>query len=220
MPLSYELTILYFRFSENSIEEMSQFAGYVIPGVVFLVFGLKWLVEVILEPSLDTERSGREMALESRRRSIRRKLFCCRLKGLPAEGIIKLSIAGTAMAGSILIAYPHNQLQKMSDVLYATIYVFFAISGLVDVLVFYSPDSMPLGIENFGLCLSFIIEGLVFHLNLFNESFMFQHTHILLISTIYATAFILLVEVIYPQSITKLARVFLTILHGSWYIQR
>ena len=46
---------------------------------------------------------------------------------------------------------------------YATIYLFFALSGLVDILVYYCGYSvLPEGIQSFLLSLAFGVEGFLF----------------------------------------------------------
>ena len=45
----------------------------------------------------------------------------------------------------------------------ATIYLFFALSGLIDILVYYCGYSvLPEGIQSLLLCLAFGVEGLLF----------------------------------------------------------
>jgi hypothetical protein len=199
---------------------MGQFAGYALPGAVFLVFGLKWSIEAAKEPDQRTGSGNYEIG-QTEPQSLRSACpkFCCRLKGWPVGGAIKLTITALGIGGSLLAAYPNGRLENMGDILYATIYLFFAISGLVDILVFYCPQTMPIGVENFAIALSFIIEGLMFKLHLAHSPFMEQHVHTLLIYVIFATAFVSLVEVILPWTISKMIRGFLTLVHGSWYIQ-
>ena len=199
---------------------MSPFAGYALPGTVFLLFGLKWSVEAACEPNQNNlyENGGNHQTETRLNRSSSRK-FYCRLKGWPVEGVVKLSITALGIGASLLTSYPNGKLQNMGDILYATVYLFFATSGLVDVLVYSCPHTMPHGVDKVTLALGFIIEGLMFQLHLVHRPFMEQHVHILLVYIIFSTVVVCLVEVVVPFSLPKLIRGFLTLVHGSWYIQ-
>lgn len=201
--------------------KMTQFAGYVLPGSVFIAFGLKWSLDAAADPKLPGEdhlddirssRGGRSQYQQKRK--------CCRLKNWPMEGIMKLMITAVGIAASVAAAYPNGELKFVGDILYATVYLFFAISGLVDVLVFYCPYTMPYGLDKFTLALAFGIEGLMFRLHLSHQAFMEQHVHVLLVYAIFACAFASLVEIVLPWSrLVKFTLSFFTLVHGSWYIQ-
>lgn len=203
---------------------MAQFAGYVLPGSVFIAFGLKWSLDATTDPKLpgdDCVEDNRSSSRGSRRgvTNTRRKK-CCRFRNWPMEGITKLAITAIGIAASLVAAYPNGELKFVGDILYATVYLFFALSGLVDVLVFYCPYTMPFGLDKFSLFLAFSMEGLMFNLHLSHQSFMEQHVHILLVCAIFACAFASIIEIVLPWSrIVRFARAFFTLVHGSWYIQ-
>ena len=153
-----------------------------IAGAVFVAFGLKWTLDAStsnLENLLYGESTARS---EKKKKQRRGRCSFCSLKGLPVEGIVKLIVTAIGIAASIVAAYPSGfgELQHVGDILYATVYLFFAISGLVDVLTFYCPHAIPYGLNHFSLAMAFTIEGLMFCLHLRNQAFMEQHVHMLL----------------------------------------
>ncbi len=55
----------------------------------------------------------------------------------------------------------------MSNIRYATVYLFFALSGLTDILVYYLGYSiLPEGVQSFILGLAFSVESLMFAMRL------------------------------------------------------
>ncbi|CAG7835390.1 unnamed protein product [Allacma fusca] len=200
---------------------MSQFAGYVLPGAAFVAFGLKWTLDASTS-NLEKLLSGEKTSTLGKRHNRNKKCGCCSSDGLPVEGIIKLLVTAIGILASVVAAYPSGfgQLQHVGDILYATVYLFFAISGLVDVLTFYCPYAIPYGLNHFSLALAFTIEGLMFCLHLQRQAFMEQHVHVLLVCAIFACAVVSLIEIVLPYSLLmKFARAFSSLIHGSWYIQ-
>ena len=93
--------------------------------------------------------------------------------------------------------------EYMSNIRYATIYLFFALSGLMDVVVYYCGYSvLPEGIQSFILSLAFIVEGVMFSLRLRFEGYLEQQVHLLLVTAIFSCAFACIMEV----SITNIRR--------------
>jgi len=209
---------------------MGQFAAYVLPGSVFVAFGLKWSLDATTEPKpLMVEDQCLECVAEDTRSSSRgsrglhasaRRRKCCHYKNIPCEAFAKLTVTGIGVAASLAAAYHGGEVKFVGDILYATVYLFFALSGLVDVLVFYCPYTMPMGLEKFALSLAFFMEGLIFKLHLSQRAFMEQHIHTLLICAIFGCAFTCLIEIVLPRSrLARFCRAFCTLVHGSWDIQ-
>ncbi len=98
---------------------------------------------------------------------------------LPWEGIIKLALTGLGIVVSVAAgaassdpSTPTSSSSVIGDeyvgnVRYATVYLFFALSGLVDILVYYCGYSvLPEGIQSFILSLAFSVEALLFAMRL------------------------------------------------------
>ncbi len=98
---------------------------------------------------------------------------------LPWEGIIKLALTGLGIVVSVAAgaassdpSTPSSSSSVIGDeyvgnVRYATVYLFFALSGLVDILVYYCGYSvLPEGIQSFILSLAFSVEALLFAMRL------------------------------------------------------
>ena len=90
--VSYEVSYL-------SSEAMHHFAGYLLPGAIFTILGLRWAVQLVLEWT-------RALMPEQARPS-----FCCRTAfTLPWEGIIKLVLTGLGIVVSVIAANPNVSL--------------------------------------------------------------------------------------------------------------
>jgi hypothetical protein len=183
---------------------MTQFAGYVLSGSVFIAFGLKWSLDATTDIpggdySLEDNRSSSRGSRNGSKKKSRRRCIC-KLKNWPMEGFAKLAVTLVGVAVSLHSAYPQGELKFVGDILYATIYLFFALSGLVDILVFYCPLVMPFGLDKFALALAFFIEGLIFNLHRSNKALMEQHVQALLICAIFACSASTLIEIVMPWS--------------------
>lgn len=219
---------------------MRQLAGYILPGAAMLAFGVKWGIQVALEQmeqqqhSYATISSSEASSTSGWSRSKKKqrrggggddgsRSCSWRLRRVPAEGVIKLSITGLGIAASVASAAPSTTLsaQPVGDMLYASIYMFFALSGLADVLVHYCPLAVPSGMDRFVLALAFAIEGLMFHLHLAREAVLEQHVHFLLVVSIYSCASCCLIEAAACSPhpfLWRFARALFTVLHGSWFV--
>jgi hypothetical protein len=119
------------------------------------------------------------------------------MNSLPWEGIIKLILTGLGIVVSVIAAAPMQQdSEYVSNIRYATIYLFFALSGLVDILVYYCGYTiLPEGVQSFILSLAFVVEGLTFAMRLRFEAYLEQQIHVLLVVAVFACALACIMEV-------------------------
>ncbi|XP_076654389.1 transmembrane protein 45B [Halictus rubicundus] len=174
-------------------------------GFIFYVFGLKWCYDyakywVSLRPRDDSNTKGLRL-LEK----------CDRLlHNHPIEGSLKLIATAIGLAGTITGEMP--QVGTVSPkVVLATIYLFFAFSGLVDVLNFYFPHNVSEGLVKMALAQSFFIEGFFF---LWGSLGSHAIVNLILAFIVWTTSVAIILELVWPE--LKLLRACTTLIHGSW----
>lgn len=178
---------------------------YLLIGCIFYVFGLKWCCEYAkfwITPNRCDERNiskPRQLARHCE------KLFT----NHPVEGSLKLIATAIGLVGTMVGGLPDNVIVS-PKVVHATIYLFFAFSGLVDVLTFYFPRNVTNGLANLALAQSFFVEGFLF-IWAGPEGSM---ANIILAGIVITTALAVGLELVWPD--LKLLRGFTTLLHGGW----
>lgn len=180
---------------------------YMIGGLIIFGFGAKWCYESAQIDYLITKNSMRS------NRSSRRKGCMSH----PSEGIAKLLATGLGICATLFSGLTTITASSSVDVIspgviYATVYLFFAISGLVDVLRFYFPMNFSEGLEKLALGQSFLVEGLL--LVWANVGFSQAAVNAVLAGVVWTASVAIIFEWIYPE--IKLLRAFATMLHGSW----
>ena len=199
---------------------MGSFAGHVLPGVLFLLLGVWWTIQIFrrfYKSLCKGINSGKypgyygtaTFPLGFRRCSVDLEsyvmLFSCAL-GLLVETI-----------GALIRAHHIGT----NNIQHATMYFFFGMVPLSAVLL---PKLKVIprcdDVVYFMLCLSFVVEGLLFKFHLFGRDDLDVVMHTLLVYTIFACATVTLLEVTHRHSIwPPLARAFFTCLQGTWFCQ-
>lgn len=209
---SYEVSYL-------NAEAMHHFVGYILPGAIFSILGLRWASQLVWEWTQQVIVS--EFQILGLPVPPKRKGSCCKAAfSLPWEGIVKLILTGLGIMVSVIAAAPQQQdSEYVTNIRYATIYLFFALSGLVDILVYYCGYSiLPEGIQSMSLSLSFIVEGILYAMRLRFERYIEQQIHVLLIMAIFTCSVACVLEVLYDNRLVKFSRAYLCILQGTWLI--
>ena len=184
-----------YHVSYLSAEAMHHFAGYTLPGLIFTFLGLRWSLQLIVEWTNKLKKSSNSNTLS----------ICS--SSLPWEGIVKLVLTGLGIIASVIASSQtggsHHQADNgdpeyVSSLRYATIYLFFALSGLTDILVYYCGYSiLPEGIQSFILSMAFAAEALLFALRLRFEGYLEQQIHAVLVVAVVACAISTTLEVSY-----------------------
>lgn len=111
----WHCSLVSYQVSYLTSEAMHHFAGFLLPGVIFTILGLRWAVQLLLEwvrshVTSEVEAAGLPPAPKPPRR---RESFCCKTAfTLPWEGIIKLGLTGTGIVVSVLAANPQVRTQE------------------------------------------------------------------------------------------------------------
>ncbi|XP_015118598.1 transmembrane protein 45B [Diachasma alloeum] len=180
---------------------------HILIGSIFYIFGLKWCCEYA--KFWETPRRSEEMGSSKSRKVVRKceKLFT----NHPIEGSLKLIATAIGLIGTMVGGLPNVFPVIVSPkVVHATIYLFFAFSGLIDVLTFYFPRNITKGLANLALAQSFFVEGFLFVWASPDSTIASG----ILAGIVWTTAFTVGAELIWPD--LKLLRAATTLLHGGW----
>lgn len=185
--------------SDNSIP-------YVLTGSIFYMFGLKWCYEYakfwVSPKRRSEEKTGKFERL---------KISCENLlTSHPIEGSLKLIATAIGLAGTMTGGLADDGIVS-PKVVHATIYLFFAFSGLVDVLNFYFPQNVTSGLTNLALAQSFFVEGFLFVWASVEGS---ASVNIILAAVVWTTALAVALELVWPE--LKLLRGCTTLIQGGW----
>uniref|UniRef100_A0A8C0HCX9 Transmembrane protein 45A n=1 Tax=Chelonoidis abingdonii TaxID=106734 RepID=A0A8C0HCX9_CHEAB len=197
--------------------DMGNFKGHALPGSFFLLFGLWWSVKYPLKYVC---RKNKNTCYLGSRAGFQRLEFI--------EGIIKAVFALTGMIAEQFVPDgPHLKLynyeEKHWDHLmnwqHATMYLFYSISGLVDVVA-HGTNALPVALDRMMLSLAVFIEGFLFYYHIHGRDMLDFHVHQLLLVAIFGAAFCIFLEVFFRGSIVlEMLRTSLCILQGSWLWQ-
>ncbi|KAM8927597.1 transmembrane protein 45B [Pelodytes ibericus] len=194
---------------------MANFKGHALPGSFFIVFGLWWSVKYPLK-YLNRKVKGN---CRSNRCYQRLELI---------EGIVKVVFTVIGMLAEQFVPDgPHmhlinredNSWVKLMNWQHTTMYFFYGLSGVVDILT-YLPLKLPQGLDRLFLSLAVFIEGFLFYYHVHNRPALDQHIHSLLIVAVFGAALGIMIEVFQRNNfVLELLRSSLTILQGTWFWQ-
>ncbi|XP_061106003.1 transmembrane protein 45B [Conger conger] len=194
---------------------MANFKGHALPGSFFLLFGLWWSVKF---PLRRYWRRGRPAQGD------RLPQFFNRIDLV--EGGLKIFFAFVGiMAEQFVPDGPHAHLYttdawvKLMNWQHSTMYLFYGISGVTDVLSASSP-AIPLSLDRLGLSLALFVEGFLFYFHLHGRPPLDIHVHSLLLVAVFGGAASTFLEVfLRDQPVLEVLRSSLAILQGSWFYQ-
>lgn len=181
---------------------------YILTGCIFYAFGLKWCYEyakywVSLRSRDDSNTTKGLKFIEKCEKLVHRH---------PIDGSLKLIATAIGLASTITGGIQQTGTVSPKVVL-ATIYLFFAFSGLVDVLNFYFPHNVSEGLVKLALAQSFFIEGFLLLWGSMGNSMI---VNLILALIVWTTSLAIILELVWPE--LKLLRACTTLLHGGWVV--
>lgn len=197
---------------------MGTFQGHALPGAFFAMFSLWWLSQIPRRYVM-----CRRLNLPFFNTATYPPPKCCSKHTCPAEGIIKVAVTSIGIAAELFAATDYGKAHKiisMGDLQHVTMYLFFLLSGIVDLLTHYKVKVALPGLDYMMATLAFAIEWLLFSLHLYGRGDLDVHLHTLLLHVIAATVGVILLEYKYPHSLMLgLTRCILTLIQGTWFFQ-
>lgn len=196
---------------------MANFIGHAFPGTLFLLFGIWWSVKYPLKYLCRKKKNAYLLGSKAGFQRIE-----------VTEGIIKVIIAIIGMIVEQFVpSGPHLKLynyetKKWDHLMnwqHATMYLFFGISGLVDIVV-HRTNALPIALDRMMLSLAVFMEGFLFFHHTHGRAMLDQHVHQLLLLAIFGGAFTIFLEVFFRGIIVlEMFRSSVCILQGSWLWQ-
>ncbi|CAL1543055.1 unnamed protein product [Lymnaea stagnalis] len=189
---------------------MGDLKGHALPGSLFLLYGLWWAV-CALRRYFMCRRAGSKYISTA---TFSCPCSCGPLVRLPIEGFVKVGLSSCGMFLEIFMNLP---VPSMGIIQHATMYFFFMLSGVVDVVMHYGVP-LPQGCDYVSVMLAFTVEGLLFANHLHGRPVVDVNIHLLLVYVIFLTVLVIMVEAKYQRSaLLSLCRSFLVMLQGSWF---
>ncbi|NWY15010.1 TM45B protein, partial [Aphelocoma coerulescens] len=199
----------------EKVDRMANFKGHALPGSFFLLFGLWWSVKYPLQ----------YLSQKVNKKSYRTSCFQ-RVDAI--EGGIKIFFSLVGMLAEQFVPDgPHLHLYsgerrdwvKLMNWQHTTMYLFYGLSGVVDVLTYIS-QAVPRGLDRLMLAVAVFVEGCLFYYHVLHRPMLDQHIHSLLLITIFAGAGSILLEVFLRDNIVlEMFRASITIVQGTWFWQ-
>ncbi|XP_061262447.1 transmembrane protein 45B isoform X1 [Bos javanicus] len=191
---------------------MANFKGHALPGSFFLIVGLWWSLKHPLKYFYQKEKSNQLTHHYQRLEIIEaaiRTLFA----------VIGILVEQFVPDGPHLHLYHEDHWVKLMNWQHSTMYLFFAVSGIMDMLT-YLITHVPLGLDRLVMALAAFNEGFLFYYHVRDRPPLDQHIHSLLLYAVFGGALSLAVEVVLRDNIVlELFRTSLLLLQGTWFWQ-
>ncbi|RWS24978.1 transmembrane protein 45B-like protein [Leptotrombidium deliense] len=195
---------------------MGSFLGHIVPGTFFIIFGLRWLYLTIDRYFKLISKHHYSKAV-TYRCTATFPFSCCPNK--PGEGYLKIISCAIGMTAEIVTAFDNGKFTSMGNTQHSTMYFFFGLNGVVDVLLFYGMP-VPQGSDYLTMALACFIEGLLFYFHLHGRTMLDILVHQLLLVAIIASFFACLIEWKYRNNVLSiLFRSSAALLQGTWFYQ-
>ncbi|NWV84464.1 TM45B protein, partial [Dasyornis broadbenti] len=204
-----------FALQSEEVDRMANFKGHALPGSFFLLFGLWWSVKYPLQylsQKINKKSHGTH----------------CFQRVDAIEGGIKIIFSLIGMLAEQFVPDgPHLYLYsgenrdwvKLMNWQHSTMYLFYGLSGAVDVLTCIS-QVVPRGLDRLMLAVAVFVEGCLFYYHVLHRPMLDQHIHSLLLITIFAGAGSIMLEVFLRDNIVlEMFRASITIVQGTWFWQ-
>ncbi|NXP27045.1 TM45B protein, partial [Scytalopus superciliaris] len=199
----------------EEVVRMANFKGHALPGSFFLLFGLWWSVKYPVQ----------YLSQRANKKSPRID-FVQRMDAI--EGALKIFFALVGMLAEQFVPDgPHLHLYsgarrdwvKLMNWQHSTMYLFYGLSGVVDVLTCIS-QAVPRGLDRLMLAMAVFVEGCLFYYHVLHRPPLDRHIHSLLLITIFAGTGSILLEVFLGDNIVlEMFRAGITIVQGTWFWQ-
>ncbi len=189
---------------------MGSFAGHVIPGSFFILFGVWWILQITRNYLMSLSRKG-----EPFKATVTLSPKLCTYFDLEAFLAVLAGIIG-------MIIELQGKSFGISNTQHATMYFFFSLAGLLGLLAPTLRRLVP-NMEQFrylSLALAYTVEALLFKFHLFGRDNLDIMVHTLLLYAVYGCIIFTIAEMARPtQVLFSLGRAFFTVLQGAWFWQ-
>lgn len=202
---------------------LPDFITHSFPGFLLIAFGTWWLILISSWTSIRKRLLKRQKYDEEDKSWTtlmkQRRLERCALP-LPCKMVLVFSVEGILkMVSSIIgiIVTLGTKSKSVLEIQYATVYLFFGLSGFSDIISFFS--ATPPGIDYFCLALAFGIEGGVVYSQYTTPASLEDVSKNIHVCLILSCMFVTLAEMSKKRNFSlKLLRSYLTLVQGAWFV--
>lgn len=213
---------------------MGDFLGHAVPGAMFLSLSLWWFLGTLIRTHHNTRaRRGLLRPVNSRLKSHAPVWYPCpgkTLSKIPLEPIVKVLLGVLGVLGEIVLSKAWTLIDKdgkfvadnLNNHSHTAMYCFFGLSGVVDLVMWYSLIPLPPKCDYMILSLCFWMEGMLFYFHLHGHSEISHRLHTILYIIIFITATAFLADVFLTQqqsALFALMRAILLGVQGTWFLQ-
>jgi len=201
---------------------MGSYGGHVLPGTFFIIFGVWYAFKFASTYLRPKNRSP--------------TFYCCNGK-IPfslivIEGVVKIFMVSIGIL--VELYYPGAPMGKLHSPdghfigpmnwQHATMYFYFGISGVADVISHTARDVVPPGIDRLFGGLALFIEGYLFYFHLHGRSMIDTRVHILLVLMVWPSSLIAMMEALFINKrnilhLLEMLRTVTVIAQGLWFWQ-
>lgn len=198
---------------------MGSFQGHVLPGSFFVIFGVWWTVQIFRRYFRSLRRQNGKGIPFQATVTFPCDCLCGRLKDLEVEGFVKVFFTFVGFVGEMVTGRHYGQFTRTANGQHATMFFFFGLSGLVDILVHHR-FPLPKGVEYLVGALAFAVEATLFLFHTHGRTMLDKLVHTLLLYVLGCTIIVCILELRYRRSVLPvLCRAFLVLLQGTWFFQ-
>ena len=132
---------------------------------------------------------------------------------------MKIACCTIGFIGEIATAFKDGQFVHYGNGQHATMFFFFGMSGIVDILLYHKVP-LPANSGYVASCLALIVEGVLFKFHLHGRTDLDVLIHTLLVYTVFAAVISMMVEMRYRNHVlVSLTTSFCLMLQGTWFWQ-
>ncbi len=195
---------------------MGSFGGHALPGSFFIVFAVWWTVKIFCRYYKSLTVGGLPFKSSM---TFKCSCLCGRLKHWEVEGALKVFFTVVGGTIELITAYKDGKFTHIGNGQHATMFFFFMMSGVIDLLVHHKVP-LPKGIEYVIVTLALVVEGFLFMFHLHGRTSLDVMIHTFLLYAIYGNILGFLVEMYFRHNVlAALVRAFFTFLQGTWFWQ-
>ncbi|XP_046342894.1 transmembrane protein 45B-like [Haliotis rufescens] len=194
---------------------MGNFGGHTLPGSFFIIFALWYFVRLFQLYYSSRQRNARFTS----RIMMTCPCLCGRFKDLPVEAFVKIFLISIGFGLEIYTGMSHGKFVAVGNGQHATMFFFFGLTGVVDILQYYRAP-MPPDTDYISYVIALTIEGILFKFHLHGRTELDVLVHTFLLYVIFIGVISVLVEMRYRHNIlAPLARTYFLLLQGTWFWQ-
>ncbi|XP_060076314.1 transmembrane protein 45B-like [Ylistrum balloti] len=195
---------------------MGSFPGHALPGSFFIVMALWWTVNIVYY--FNKARWTGQTYVSRSNFMVYRQIGSFNI--IPIEAIFKIVFAIIGMLGEFFWSLKYDFGLPVGNAQHMTMFAFFGISGLCDIIAHYKKSDVPPNIDYVAVILAFLVEALLFNFHLQGRSSLDVTIHTLLVYVILSNAVFVGIELTTGNNaLASLTKALSLLVQGTWFWQ-